>query len=186
MSNQKFNLPETIHGKRVTLIKRNHHYDDQIWKAINNNREFLKQYLGWVDYVKTLDHVIISTEEFLRSWENNEKNAYIIADSSTKELLGCIDLHDIHLKNQIAAIGYWIREDKTGNGLVSEAVGLLENETFKNQIHRLEIRCDEDNRASANVALRCNYSYEATLKENMVMNDSYRNQEIYVKFNPNH
>lgn len=179
-----FTLPEKIVGKNVTLIKRDHNFDRQMWEAVERNREFLRTYLFWVDKTNSFDDVAAATKLFDLWWAEQSKFAYVISDKHSQKLLGCIDIHNIDLTNCIAEIGYWLREEKTGFGYMSEAVGLIEAEAFAKGIRRIEISCDEANVASANVAKRCGYQYEGTQKEAIYTYGEFHNRQIYVKLNP--
>lgn len=67
-------------------------------------------------------------------------------------------------------IGYWCRTPYTGNGYVTEAVRAQADFAFRYlQAVRVYIRCDVENHASAAVARRAGFAWEATLR-----NDSRR------------
>ena len=179
-----FTLPEKIVGKNVLLVKRVHIFDEQMWTAIDCNRAFLRPYLFWVDKTNSFDDVAAATKLFDLWWAEQSKFAYVVLDKHSQKLLGSVDIHDIDLTNRCAAIGYWLREDKTGFGYMSEAVSLIEAEAFAKGIRRIEITCDEANTASANVAKRCGYEYEGTQKEAIYTYGEFHNRQTYVKLNP--
>lgn len=178
-----FTLKEKLNGKNIILLKRNHDFDKEMWEAIDVNRDFLRQYLFWVDATNSFDNVAAITKKFNEDWAAQTKFAYNIIDKHSGKFLGCIDIHDIDLTNHIAAIGYWLRQNKTGFGYMSDAVQTIEKAVFAKNIRRLEICCDSLNRASANVAIRNGYEYECTQKEAIFTYGEFRNREIYVKFN---
>lgn len=175
-----FILPEKLEGEKAILIKRNHSFDEEMLKAIDDSREFLRKYLFWVDGTKTIEDVIGATDSFAKKWEKGENFAYVVADKSGK-LLGSIDCQGIDKKNYAAAIGYFLSQDQTGKGYMSDAVKVLEKEIFAQGIMRIEIRCDRENRASANVAIRNGYEHEATLKKALYTYGEFHDEEIYVK-----
>src|SRR5687768_14164722 len=58
------------------------------------------------------------------------------------EALGSIGLHP-RLGPGALEIGYWIRGDRTGQGLVTEATAALTKAAFLlHQVNRVEIHCD--------------------------------------------
>ncbi|HMB94739.1 MAG TPA: GNAT family N-acetyltransferase [Tepidisphaeraceae bacterium] len=80
-------------------------------------------------------------------------------------------------------IGYWLRSDYCGRGLMSEAVNAL-SEFLVNilQFNRLEIHCDERNARSSAVALRCGFALEGKLRNECRRGDnSLRNTLVYAK-----
>lgn len=63
-----------------------------------------------------------------------------------------------------AEIGYWLRSDMTGQGLVSEAArAVLAVAAELPNVSRVEIRCDARNHPSAAVPRRLGFSLESTV-----------------------
>lgn len=178
---EAFTLPETITGANVILYKRDHNYDHEMWSAIDMNRNFLRPYLRWVDKTACSDDVAAATKDFTMAWAAQAKFAYVIADRRSLKLLGSIDLHAIDLDNHSAEIGYWLREEKTGFGYVSEALKLLEKFAFAVKLNRLVITCDARNRPSANVAIRNGYKFENTNRQAIFVDGCFYDREIYAK-----
>lgn len=59
-------------------------------------------------------------------------------------------------------IGYWLRQDYNGAGLVTEAVrAVIDLAKHLHQFHRIEIRCDPRNTKSVNVPRRLGFAAEA-------------------------
>jgi ribosomal-protein-serine acetyltransferase len=62
-------------------------------------------------------------------------------------------------------IGYWLRPAHRGRGYVTEAVKALSRFAREHlQVHRLEIRTDARNKASAAVARRAGFKLEGRLR----------------------
>lgn len=177
----KFDLPEKIPASKVTLIKRSHLHDEEMFQAINLSREFLRRYLFWVDGQKSIEDVASATDMFGNLWLEKENFAYAIIDNVSGKLLGCIDLHEISYTNRIANIGYWLSQNKTGRGFMADALRAIEQEAFSQGFNRLEIRCDAENRPSANVALRGGYEFESTRKQAICAYGEFRDEEVYIK-----
>ena len=178
---EPFYLPEIIEGTNVVLYKRDHNYDNEMWLAIDSNRNFLRPYLMWVDKTDCFDSVTNATKHFNLAWASQAKFAYVIADKCSKKLLGSIDIHNIDLDNHSAEIGYWLKEDKTGYGYVSDALKQLEKCAFDAKINRLVITCDSRNRASANVAIRNGYKFESTNRKAIFAYGNFYDREVYAK-----
>lgn len=174
-------LPEELEGEKIILIKRNHSFNEEMLKAIDNSREFLRKYLFWVDKNKTMEDIVEATDFFAKSWDDGSEPTYVITDKKTGKLIGSLGCHAIDKENYSAAIGYWLSKDQTGKGYMSDAVKVLEKEIFAQGIMRIEIRCDKENRASANVAIRNAYEHEATLKKALYTYGEFHDEEIYVK-----
>jgi len=181
---EKFKLPESINAKRIVLLKRSHEHDEQMWQAIEESRQFLREYLFWVDKQKSLDDVIKSTDMFEKEWEDDKEWAYDIFTVDDFKLVGCVGPHNIEFLNQSAELGYWLRLSETRKGYMTEAVLALEEQLFKAGMHRVTICCDINNYASANVAKRAGYKLESVAKEATYHHTGLHDKETYVKFSP--
>lgn len=63
-------------------------------------------------------------------------------------------------------IGYWCRSSMAGRGHTTEAVkALLRLASASPDVHRIEIRCDPRNRASARVIRKCGLKLEGRLRK---------------------
>ena len=87
-------------------------------------------------------------------------------------------------KKKSAEIGYWLSSFHIRNGYMTEAVRILEKEAFERlKLNRIQIKCDEENKASFGVAKKCGYKYEGKLREdvfNEYFND-FRNTLVFSK-----
>ena len=64
-------------------------------------------------------------------------------------------------------IGYWLSQDFTHKGYMTEAVSTLEKHFFEDLgFNRLQIQCDQRNLGSDGVARKSGYTLEGTLREN--------------------
>ena len=120
--------------------------------------------------------------ELNRLWDGHEEYAYSLIENDTGRLLGHMSVHALAYKHDCCELAYWIREEAGGQGYVSEAVRAVERMLFGCGFHRIEIRCDTNNRPSAAVAERCGYTLDGTLRGHMRRADgSYRDSFVYGK-----
>lgn len=181
---EKFKLPESINTKRIALVKRSHEDDEQMWQAIDESRQFIREYLYWVDGQKSLSDVIKATDMFMDEWETDKEWAYDIFTVDEAKLIGCIGAHNINFLNQSAELGYWLRQEETRKGYMTEAVLAIEKKLFEAGMHRITICCDVHNTDSAKVALRSGYTLESISKEAIYHYSGLHDKETYVKFSP--
>lgn len=181
---EKCKLSENITAKRIVLKRRSHDHDNELWRAISENREFLREYLFWVDGTQSFEDVIKATDMFFQKWEEYENWCYDIYSLSDNRLLGCIDAHNLLFQDQRAELGYWLSEAETGKGYMKEAVVTLENALFDAGFHRVEIHCDINNQRSQKVAERCGYTLEYISKEALYHYTGLHDKMAYVKFSP--
>ena len=181
---EKFKPKETILTKRTALIKREHEHDKEMFEAIEESREFIREYLFWVDGTKTFDDVVNATDMFYQKWEDDDEWAYDIYSLDEHKFIGCIGAHCINFQNQSAELGYWLRLSEISKGYMTEAVLALEKELFEQGLHRITILCDVNNVNSSNVAKRSGYTLESIAKEAVYHYTGLHDRETYVKFSP--
>ena len=181
---EKFKLPEIIKTERLILAKRSHEHDEQLWQAIDESRDSMREFLFWVDNQKGIEDVIKATDMFAEDWNNDKEWAYNIFTTEDSKLNGCVGPHNIEFLNQAAEFGYWLRSSATGKGYMTEAVLAVEEELFKAGMHRLTICCDVCNKKSAHVAQRAGYVLESIAKEATYHRTGLHDKATYVKFSP--
>ncbi|MBV9821321.1 MAG: GNAT N-acetyltransferase [Actinobacteria bacterium] len=88
-----------------------------------------------------------------------------IAENTTGRLVGSASLRLPVTPHEVAEIGYWLATAEWGNGTgeeyATEAVRTLARFGLGNGLARIEIRCEVPNAASAAVALRAGFRFEA-------------------------
>ncbi len=100
-------------------------------------------------------------DEFVRrsinEWQRGTNFNYWIREESTGQLVGSVGLH-LRLGPEAIEIGYWVHVDWTGRGYAAAAAQALTTAGLgMSDIERVEIHCDEANRASAAVPRRLGY-----------------------------
>jgi RimJ/RimL family protein N-acetyltransferase len=98
---------------------------------------------------------------------------FAMLTSDEQTLLGEIDLFPRSATGRVAfadadraEIGYWLRADETGRGLVTEAVrAVIEVAKRTGRFTHLEIRCDARNAPSAAVPKRLGFELATTIDE---------------------
>lgn len=180
---ERFSLPEKMVGERVVLVPRTHDFDEDLWKLIDSSREFLREYLFWVDDTKSLQDVKDVTSIFMENWQKQNSFEYVFLDKKTNKLVGAGGIHTVSYLHHWAEYGYYLSQNEVGHGYITEAVQLLEKALFEKGIHRLVITCDVNNHASAAVAKRCGFELEGKLKEACFAYGKYRDELLFAKIN---
>jgi RimJ/RimL family protein N-acetyltransferase len=148
--------PELIELPSVAAVLRRHRLDDldAVHEAIEESRDHLRPWMFWADQSRH------DTATFLRSaieqWDSGQQYSYLIVDD--ERVLGGSGLHR-RAGPDTLEIGYWLRVDATGRGVMTAAAGALTDAAFAvDGIRRVEIHCDEGNVRSAAVARRLGYT----------------------------
>lgn len=181
---EKFSLPEEIVGERVVLVPRRHEFDEALFELIDSSRNFLREYLFWVDDTRSVDDVRKVTDIFQENWKKQDAFEFVFLDRESRRLVGAGGIHTISYLHHYAEYGYYLNQKEVGHGYITEAVRLLEKELFQRGIHRLIITCDVNNQASAAVARRCGFELEGKMCEARFAYGSYRDELLFAKINP--
>jgi len=163
----KISFKDQIIGKRL-ILKRTRptlKMAELIFNLIDKNRNHLEPWFPWPKFTLRVEDslkYLFNKEEKIDKGEIIEYGLFI-----KDEYIGNISMFDISREDSSAEIAYWISSFKTGNGYVTEAIKLLEREAFETiGLNRIQIKCDERNKASLGVAKRCGYKYEGKFREN--------------------
>lgn len=175
---------EKLVGKRIVLkiTKADISTASYIFKVINENRKHLAPWLPWERGIKKVEdqlRYLFDKEVEFKLGKKVDYGIYL-----KNKYIGNIGIFNIHQGNKSAEIGYWLSADFSGKGYMTEAVKILEKEFFVNhKLNRIQIKCDEKNKASMSVAERCGYRLEGTLREDVYCSHlkSFRNTLLFSK-----
>ena len=153
-------VPEEIEVGAHGLVLRRLRVADAagLLAAIERSRPELRRFMPWAMQDPTLE----SVRAFLESVVAGPSLGFGLFDAGG-ELVGGFGLHDRRGPG-ILEIGYWVRSDRTGRGYATAAAGALANVAFDRfpLVHRIEIRCDPANLASAAIPPKLGYRLDRT------------------------
>lgn len=107
-------------------------------------------------------------EKWLKESSKRRKanNSWSYTILYNKEIVGAIGVKINFHRNHIGEIGYFLDEQFWGQGIVSQAVKLIENICFnKLKLTRLEIVMQPKHKSSKKVAVKNGYTKEGLLKK---------------------
>jgi RimJ/RimL family protein N-acetyltransferase len=123
---------------------------------INANLAHLRPWMAWAQEAHTLEQQTDFIRRSLAAWERKTDFGYGIWAGAA--LVGAIGLHQRSGPGTLE-IGYWVAGDRTGRGYATGAARAVTEAAFAlSGVERVEIRCDEANRASAAVPRKLGYS----------------------------
>ena len=153
------------------------HVED-IFTAIDHNRNFLRKWLPFVDFTKR----VADTERFVKSILEKQSQirdeVYVIW--YRHEFAGLIGFKDMDRVNDKIEIGYWLTENMTGKGIATSATRKMINLAFRNmEMNRVQIRCGVGNDKSSAIPKRLGFSFEGIERNGERHNRSYIDLEVY-------
>lgn len=145
---------------------------------VNNNRQHLRQWLPWVDGMQTVENFQAYINRCKMQYEEGTDYGYVIFLNNN--VAGRIGIHYIHQHNKLGAIGYWLGEEFSGKGIITNACMALITHCFEEVgLTRIEIKCAVDNHKSAAIADRLQFRKEGILRQAELVNGKYLDLYLY-------
>lgn len=91
------------------------------------------------------------------------EQAFAIADAETGRLLGSIGVR-WNDRRDVGEIGYWVRADARGRGVITRALALVTRYAFEHGAARLQLRADPENAPSCRAAEKAGFRREGVLR----------------------
>jgi len=162
----------------LTLKKLDLDHTQELYDLTELNREYLKEWLPWLDQIKSKDDTKVFIESTVKkSLSGGAPNFAILYEG---DICGVTGFHEINKQHRIGSIGYWLGQKYTGNGIVTEAVKELLNIGFGDlRLNKIEIHCADGNIKSRSIPERLGFKYEATLRQCEWLYCKYVDHAIY-------
>lgn len=142
------------------------------FELIDQNREHLRQWLPWVDYMISKKHFEAYIDRCEKQHLAGTDLGYIIFYQEA--VAGRIGLHNMQPENKTAEIGYWLGASFQKKGIINRSADAVLHLAFRQlNIHRIELKCAVGNTASAAIANRLNFVKEGVLREAQWVNDRF-------------
>ena len=153
-------------------------FADDIFTLTDSNRDFLRQWLPWLDHITEPEHTRTFFTEQLELFAKGEAlNASIFYEDS---LVGLIGFNSIDKTNRIGYIGYWLAEEYNGKGIVMPCVRdliSLGQDFFS--LQKVDIRCATDNHKSRAIPERLGFTHKGRLDRAEWLYDHWVDHEVY-------
>lgn len=127
--NEKINFK--IDGLNVELVEPEVEYADDLFHAIDHDRESLGKWLPWAYKINSAQDEADFIKLVQEKMQKHEIIALVILVNGKAS--GMIDLHHL-VQNKKAEIGYWLSSEYQGHGIVTRSVMELYEYAF-NELH---------------------------------------------------
>ncbi|MER3127043.1 GNAT family protein [Bacillus pumilus] len=140
--------------KELTLASLQLDDADNLLKLIQENEAHLGQWLPWVHQCKTIEDV----KMFIQSTQTlyNDQKGLEAGIKLNGQLIGVFRLT---INHKIGNIGYWIRQDAQGQGIVTTIVKYM-TDTFASKVDGFEIFCPAGHARSERVAIHAGFKLD--------------------------
>lgn len=153
-------------------------YADEIYSLVDKDRNYLREWLPWVDSTKSSD----DTKAFIQSTLDGfaKDDGFHAAIFFKGKIVGCIGLHGIDWNNKKTSIGYWLASRYQGNGIMTKSCKAIIDYIFgKLQLNRVEIRAAVENKKSRSVPERLGFKEEGIIRNEEWLYDHFVDLVVY-------
>jgi ribosomal-protein-serine acetyltransferase len=129
------------------------------------NRSRLREWLPWLDHVKTWEDSLA----FIRAQADlaEKKEALSLGFFADEQLIGVVSFNQIDLSQSYGKIGYWIDQDSQGKGLMTLAVKTLIDFGFSElNLRKIIIRCATGNALIKVIPKRLGFRFSRMIPKN--------------------
>ena len=151
----------------------------ELFAAVDANREYLREWLPWLDRTNNVDDETSFIASTLEEYERGDGVLYGIRLEGN--LIGTISLNWIDWENRGCGVGYWLAEDQTGNGYATKSCIRLMEHCFDDLgLHRFVLEAATDNFPSRAIAENLGMRLEGITKDREWLYDHYVDAALYA------
>ncbi len=155
------------------------------YPKIEDFAEFMALYESSKNHFRGLVQPITKRETFdklLEKANQDEMEFFFICRIEDGAIVGVINLSQIfRFRFQNAYLGYFLGEQFTGKGYMTEAVEIILNYAFKDlKLHRLEANVQPNNTPSINILKRAGFTKEGFSRKYLKIGGRWRDHERWA------
>ncbi|WP_044640425.1 GNAT family N-acetyltransferase [Risungbinella massiliensis] len=150
----------------------------EIFELTDRSRNYLKQWLPWVDFTTKVEDTKEFIKSCLKSYAENQSLHTVILYNGT--VVGTAGYNNINWLNKTAYIGYWLGEAFQGNGIMTKVAKTLTDYAFRDlKLNKVEIRAAVENKKSRSIPERLGFVQEGCIRQAEWLYDHYVDHVVY-------
>lgn len=151
---------------------------DELFALVDKNRPYLRRWLDFLDATRGPE----DTRSFIESMieQHAKARTCTCAVRVRSEIVGVIAHYVINWKSRYTELGYWLAENRQGQGLMTRACTAFVTHAFTElNLHRVELSCAAANVRSQAIPERLGFKYEGTRRESEWLYDRFVDHKLY-------
>lgn len=138
----------------------------ELWEVVDASRAWLQPWLPWVPFQKDAAATTRFADSCAREWDHGRALRFLVRERLGGRLLGVVGLENCIEMHRSCEIGYWLRPEAAGHGLMTEAARLCLDFTFKRlRMHRVRVAAATTNHPSLRVIGRLGFQFEGIARQ---------------------
>lgn len=152
----------------------------ELWTSVESCRAYLEPWLPWVPFQVEPASAVGYADASMSDWDHGRALRFAVRDRPGKRFLGIVSLEGVSHLNLAADLGYWLRQDENGRGLMSEAAGAAVSWAFqKLGAHRIRVAAATDNHRSLAVIRRLGFRFEGISRQAELIGGRWLDHAIF-------
>jgi len=153
---------------------------EEFFALTMENKDYLKEWLGWLDYTKTVEDTRNNIKERLQGILETGGYPKSVAIIYEGKIAGTIGYNEINRTSKIGIIGYWLASEFQGLGIMTKACKAFINYGFTELgLNRIQIAAATENEKSRAIPERLGFTQEGTIRQAEWLYDHYVDHVIY-------
>ncbi len=154
----------------------------ELWDAVEGSRWHLERWLPWVPFNNAPEASVRYAEACVSDWDAGRAVRFAIRDRQSRELLGVVGLDScVHL-HRSCELGYWLKREATGRGIMTEAARACVDFAFARMaVHRIRCAAATDNSASLRVIARLGFRFEGIARQAELVSSRWLDHAIFAR-----
>jgi ribosomal-protein-serine acetyltransferase len=153
-----------------------------LWEAVDGSRWHLERWLPWVPFNNTLEASQRYAESCAADWDAGRAVRFCIRDRHHGQLLGVVGLDScVHL-HRSCELGYWLKHEATGRGLMTEAArACIQFAIERMRVHRIRCAAATDNYPSLRVIARLGFRFEGIARQAEFVGSRWLDHAVFAR-----
>ncbi|WP_138420616.1 GNAT family N-acetyltransferase [Aquibacillus sediminis] len=164
----------------VALKLIDHSDAESIFALTNQFRDYLREWLSWVDNTKQLSDTRSYIEGCLKGYAAQTSLTTVILVEET--IVGVAGFNEINWSNKTVQIGYWLGKEYQGRGIMTKVAQALTTYAFEViRMNKVEIRAAAGNSKSRSIPERLDFKKEGCIRQAEWLYDHFVDHVVYGK-----
>jgi len=155
---------------------------DPLVEAVWSSLPELSRWLPWPHPRYGRSDALRFIRDSAAAWDEGRAHDFALrshADGATH--LGNISVWPTSRREQSGEVGYWVRSDRTGQGIATEAAARVLQVAFEEMaLHRVVLRVAVGNRASERVAEKLGFLREGLLRKEVLVAGTWLDHSLWA------
>jgi ribosomal-protein-serine acetyltransferase len=153
-------------------------HKDELYELVDSNREYLREWLPWVDRTKSAE----GYNEVFPMWLHNfaDGNGFEAGIRYKGKLVGMVGIHPVDWAKKTTTLGYYLVEEASGKGIMTRSVKAALRYAFEElKLNKVEIHCGVKNRKSRAIPERLGFHLDGIMREGEWLYNHFQDIAVY-------